>query len=63
MRVRVADAASLRDLCDYLAVQGYVTVETSEGKADVLMPTPGDLEAAAKRLVWWSSSTRRWTAT
>lgn len=59
MRVRVADAALLPDLCDYLSLQGYVAVETSEGEADVLMPTPGGLEAAAKRLVWWSSSTRR----
>jgi len=59
MRVRVADAALLPDLCDYLSLQGYVAVETSEDEADVLMPTPGDLEAAAKRLVWWSSSTRR----
>ena len=45
MRVRVADAALLPDLCDYLSLQGYVAVETSEGEADVLLPTPGDSEA------------------
>jgi len=39
MRVRVADAALLPDLCDYLSLQGYVAVETSEDEADVLMPT------------------------
>ncbi|CAN5811288.1 hypothetical protein BH20ACT14_BH20ACT14_03590 [soil metagenome] len=41
----MADAALLPDLCDYLSLQGYVAVETSEDEADVLMPTPGDLEA------------------
>ena len=51
MPVRVADAALLPDLCDYLSLQGYVVVETSEGEADVLMPTPGDSEAARKLMV------------
>ena len=27
MRVRVADAALLPDLCDYVSLQGYVAVE------------------------------------
>jgi hypothetical protein len=51
MRVRVADASLLSDLCDYLSLQGYVVVEASQDEADVLMPAPSDLEAATKLMV------------
>ncbi len=51
MRIRVADAALLRDLCDHLSLQGYVAVEASEDEADVLMPAPSDLEAATKLML------------
>jgi hypothetical protein len=48
MRIRVMDAALLRDLCDHLSLQGYVAVEASEDEAEVLMPVQSDLEAATK---------------
>jgi hypothetical protein len=48
LRIRVADAGLLRDLCDHLSLQGYVAVEASEDEAEVLMPAPSDLEAATK---------------
>ncbi len=51
MRIRVADASLLSDLCDHLSLQGYVAVEASEGEADVLMPAPSDLEAATKLML------------
>ena len=34
MRIRVADAAVLRDLCDHLPLQGSVAVEASEDEAE-----------------------------
>ena len=51
MRIRVADAALLRDLCDHLSLQGYVAVEASQDEAEVLMPAPSDLEAATKLML------------
>ena len=35
MRIHVADAGLLRDLCDYLSLQGYVAVEASADEAEV----------------------------
>jgi hypothetical protein len=51
MRIRVADASLLSDLCDYLSLEGYVVVEASQDEADVLMPAPSDLEAATKLML------------
>jgi hypothetical protein len=48
MRIRVADASLVSDLCDYLSLQGYAAIEASADEAEVLMPAPSDLEAATK---------------